>query len=360
MGHNSQNLKLGVSRELFDLLLIACALLLFLNVVVALIFLDSNQEVYLGIRKEGFRMAACWVLLLAIVLASSYMREQRFLLLVMCALLGWGIQEIGFWRAQAQGAQLSRFELVTSVASVYFALPCFIVLLVSTKVDNLWSTLEKERLRHQKLSSEASKLVDLLRKSKEVKADQEVGDDEATLGRRRATFEMAQEMYLELVNLKTRRDANAFLERLFAGKLAFAQGFVLETPDEGRELKVRNVWGFLAPQEKVDRLLADFKDRELSMWVLDRKEWLDSERIRKQPNLFEAADRFNSQLFGLERVIPVVSQGRTVNVIYLGEQSPQAPVPFDHALLEPLLAGLGLVLAKLTGKKGARQFATFG
>src|SRR5205823_12759010 len=129
------------------------------------VLLNSNQEGYLGIRQEGFRMAACWVLLIVVCLASDHLRNWRSAVLLLSALLGAGIQMTLLYAVRAQGAQYTNFELGMSVIAVYVLFPIVLVLLESTKVDNLSSDLEKEKFRLQKLSSEAGRLVDMLKKS---------------------------------------------------------------------------------------------------------------------------------------------------------------------------------------------------
>ncbi|MBI4871890.1 MAG: hypothetical protein HY814_10045 [Candidatus Riflebacteria bacterium] len=359
MKRSANTVPLVLKKELFDYLLIGLAVLVFLDLVVTLVFLDSNQEGFLGIRKEGFRMAACWVLLATICLASDHLRNYRLAILVISTAVGSGVQWASLAAAKAQGAQYTNFEMTMSVFSVYFTLPTFMVLLVSTKVDNLQNQLDKERARLQRANAEGNRIIELLKKSKEQKQETEQEDEETNLARRRHVLECTHDIYQQMVKLKFRREINALLEDLFATKFGFPQGFVLEAPEEGREMKVKNVWGFQAAGPELDKQIGEFKDRALTAWVFDRKEWLDHEKILKLPNLFEVAERFAGQLFPVAYVIPLLSLNRTVNVVYLAAQSPSAPVPFDYALAEPYLAALGLVLTKISGKSAKPQFASF-
>ncbi len=360
MSRARNTVPLNLSREWFDYLLIALALVMFLNLVLAVVFLDSNQEGYLHLRKEGFRMVACWVLLLSVCLSSAHLRNYRLAVLVLCTGLGAGVQFLSQYSAQAQGAQYSRFELIMSVFSVYFTLPMFIVLLTSTKVDNLMGQLEKEKLRLQRANAEGGRTIELLKKSKEQNEEKPEEDDESNLSRRRYLQGLTSDFYKKLVKVRFRRDVNNLLEELFSQGLGFPQGFVLEAPDEGREMKVKNVWGFQAPGPELDKQIGEFKDRDLTAWAFERREILDQESFRKLPNLFEAADRFNGQLFPLAYVIPVVSMGRTANIVYLAAQKPSYIAPFDYPTVEPFLTALGLVLAKVGGKSAKPQFAVFG
>lgn len=345
--------SIPLSRTLFDVLLGVLAMLIVLNVVVSLAFLDSQEQGFLDLRREGFRLVAAWVILLSITLASHHLRNYRLAVLVLSVALGTGTQYLALASSNIQGLQATRFELTVSVFSIYFLLPTFMVLLVATKVDVHKNSLELEETRLARAQGDLEHIRSLLSRSRDREnKPQDLANEEEQVSRRRWLLDLAGRTYPRMVRVRSGRDVSTLLETLLKAEFCVAQGLIFEIQEETRSLKLKASWGLDLSSEEVLSRADEFKNSTLVAQARDRKRPLWFEAIQKDPMLADTQHIFSGRLFPLTGVLPVVTLGKTAFLIFIGEQQEEAPARLGEDVLQPYLQALGLVLAKLSVRTG--------
>jgi hypothetical protein len=252
-------------------------------------------------------------------------------------------------------------KLLISTFLVYIPMLSFFVLLVSTMTDNANSTLEQVSAVHTRLRTEANDLLNKLnemRNQHHKKATIELEPDDSVKAKK-AAFAFYGETFSMVLKIRFKRDIPNLIEHAFRNILKVQQCVIYEVPNEkGVDYKVRNIWG-LAESETAIKTAAQFRKCDITLTAADRKQALTSDDLKRQANLYEAYDKFVSELFPLEWVLPVTSGEHCLYVIYVGKQSSNALPTFTYQLVEPVLTCAVQAIIKMSSKDARPSFSSF-
>lgn len=335
-----RRLTVPLSEVWLDAILVLLFVCAFMNVVVALIFR----------QPELFRIVPLWIYLLAICLSSKHLANQRFLAAILTVLLCLANEYVKY--------QTMKTEIVVRILLVYTPLALGIIVLVSTKIDSLRSQYEHLHAKVSRLKGDANKLLKDIQKLRSGVEEKGKGKQEESLAEKRALFHFYQEAFRAVARVRFKRDIPAMIQTL-AERLDLQHGMVLEAPDDrGKEYRVRAFWGL--PQTVASKqLLNKHKDSDLTRWAGDRKSPLGLDDIKRQPNLYEAHDRFIQELFPIEVILPITHLDKTLFVAYLGKQGAKAEIEFKAGILTPVLEVVGQAIGKIMARDGRPSFSVF-
>jgi hypothetical protein len=335
----------GERRAWIDVTMMVLAVVMFLNVVVAVMG---------GQRESGFKLIPMWIVLLSLCMVARDMAFLGLLVgLVLCGLAEWICH---FGRDSAAIWQKSPPVVVADLVMLLF-----VNLLSHVKLENVMSRREMEYGSMRKNQNEQIDLVEKIKKkqqeSKEAAAPEKKEDK--AISQRKAVLEMQKAIYVDVLNLRYRRELPKVLETLFAGWFGYKVGVVFEIAEDSRELKLRAHWGVAEVHANALETISSFKENAVVRFVSDRRDPVLPDDLKKDMTLFEALEAFNKGLFPLSLAVPVVVQDKPAFILLLGEAAPDAKLTYEYKTVVPILAAASMSLVKLSSKDARPSFSTF-
>lgn len=335
----------GVRKAWIDVTMMVLAVVMFVNVVVA-VMLDQ--------REVGFKLMPMWIVLLSLCMAA---RDMAFIAVVvgvmLCGCSEWichyGLDSTAVW-------QKSPPVIVADLVMLLF-----VNLLAHVKLENVTSRREMEYGSLRKNQNEHVELVERIKKkqleSKEAASPAQKEDKQTA--QRKSVLDMQKAIYVDVMNLRYRREVPKVLESLFLGWFGFKLGVVFEIAEDSRELKLRAHWGVADVHANALETISSFKENVVVRFVCDRRDPVFPDDLKKDMTLFEALEAFNKGLFPLSIAVPVVVQDKPAFIVLLSDALPGAKLAYDYKTIVPILAAVSMSLVKLSSKDARPSFSTF-
>jgi hypothetical protein len=317
------------------------------NVVVAVV-MDA--------REVGFKLVPMWIILTSLCLVAKNMA-------LIAVVLGMALCAASEWVCYFNAPEAIKYQQIPPVLVADAILLVIVVLLAATKLENHSSRREMEFRAFRKNQAEQIDLVEKIKK-KQLEVKQQGGSagarakDEGT-DVRRTTLEMQKATYIEVLNLKYRREVPRMLENLFRSWFKMGAGIVFEIGDDARDLKPRGHWGVLEGRPDATAQISAFKDNPVVRLACDRRDPITPEELRKEMTLFEGLEKFNAGLFPLHVAVPITVQDRATFVLLAGAPAQDAALPYEYKTVQPILAALSMSLVKIATKDTRPSFSTF-
>ena len=334
----------GVKKAWIDTTIAVLATMIVANIVLAVVL--DQMEI-------GFKLIPMWIVLLSLCMVA---RDRAFY----GVLLGLALCGLSEWICYFDKQAVVRWAKIPPVIVADFVLLLFLDLLAAVKLENATSKRELEYGSFRKNQSEQIELVERIKKkqleSKEVASEKK--EDRATAVRAN-TLEMQKSIYVDVMNLRYRREVPKVLETLFGTWLGAKFGVVFEIQEDTRELKLRTHWGVSEARADALSLISSFKDNAIVKFICDRRDPVTPEDLKKDMVLFDGLNAFNEGLFPLYLGLPVVVQDRPAFIVLMGEARADAKVPYEYKALLPILTAISMSLVKIGSKDARPSFSTF-
>ena len=323
-------------------------------VLTTAIFVNIVLSVVLDVRDVGFKLIPMWIVLLSLCMVARGMTFAAVLLgLFLCGLSEW----VCYFKEESS---VKWAKIPPTLVSDCIIL-IFVDLLAAVKLENIASKREMEHGSMRKNQNEHVELVEKIKKkqleSKEA-ANPEAKQDKAAEARRN-TLEMQKAVYVDVMNMRYRREVPKVLETMFSTWYGFKFGVVFEIAEDTRDLKLRVHWGVSETRTDALSLISSFKDNPIVRYACDRRDPVTPEDLKKDMVLFDGLNAFNTGLFALTLVLPVVVQDRPAFIVMLGEAAPDARLPYDFKTVLPVLNAVSMSLMKIGSKDARPSFSTF-
>lgn len=335
----------GVKKAWIDSTIAGLSLAIFINIVLAVVLTE---------REVGFKLIPMWIVLLSLCMVARDMAFTAVLLgLVLCGLSEW----VCYFDRESS----VKWAKIPPVIVADFVLLIFLDLLAAVKLENVASKRELEYGSLRKNQNEHVELVERIKKkqleSKEASSPERKEDRASEI--RKTTLEMQKAIYVEVMNLRYRREVPKVLESLFGTWLGAKFGVIFEIQEDTRELKLRAHWGVSETRADALSLISSFKDNAIVKYSCDRRDPVTPEDLKKDMILFDALNAFNDGLFPLFLALPVVVQDRPAFIVLMGETRADTKLPYEYKTVLPILTAISMSLVKIGSKDARPSFSTF-
>lgn len=336
--------QIGVKKAWIDTTLAVLSLLIFLNVVLAVV---------LDVREVGFKLIPMWIVLLSLCLVARGMALYGVLLgLLLCV--------ASEWICYIDKDPTVKWAKMPPVIVADLVLLVFLDLLAAVKLENVTSKRELEYGSFRKNQSEQIDLVEKIKKKQlESKEEAKEKKEDRASELRKNTLEMQKSIYVDVMNLRYRREVPKVLETLFSTWLGAKFGVVFEIQEDTRELKLRAHWGVSEVRADALSLISSFKDNAIVKFICDRRDPVTPEDLKKDMVLFDGLNAFNDGLFPLYLGLPVIVQDRSAFIVLMGEPRPDTKVAYEYKMLQPILQAISMSLVKIGSKDARPSFSMF-
>ena len=348
MGITSKNRIItssSVKKGWIDTTIVILATMIFVNIVLAVV---------LDVREVGFKLIPMWIVLLSLCMVARDMAFSAVLLgLMLCGLSEW----ICYFKEESTVKWTKIPPTLVADAVVLI----FVDLLAAVKLENIASKREMEFGSLRKNQNEQIDLVEKIKKkqleSKEA-ASPERKEDKAAEARKN-TLEMQKSVYIDVMNLRYRREVPKVLETIFTTWFGYKFGVVFEIAEDTRDLKLRAHWGVSEARTDALSLISSFKENAIVRFACDRRDPVMPEDLKKDMVLFDGLQAFNTGLFPLTMVMPLVVQDRPAFIVMLGEVGAEARLAYDYKSVLPILTAISMSMVKIGSKDARPSFSTF-